>query len=59
MRSVVDRLDGVVGVEEGRRVVPRGPAVSQGLGVEGGSQIGRWREGGSCEEGVRWEGPRW
>ena len=36
MRSVVDRLDGVVGVEEGRRVVPRGPAVSQGLGVEGG-----------------------
>ena len=36
VRAGVDRLGGVVGVEEGRRVVPRGPTVSQGLGAERG-----------------------
>ena len=36
VRVGVVRLGGVVCVEEVWRVVPRGPAVSQGLGVEGG-----------------------
>ena len=35
VRTGVDRLGGVVGVEEGQRFVPQGPATSQGLGVEG------------------------